>query len=537
MPARRSYRRTYKKSSGKRLSRPAYALAKAIDDQAKEARFNDSVTALAGLAGAGPGMVGDRMRRRKEYLQMTGRGKYNFGHALNKFARGATGKALLNAGAGIADQYTGGLASTALQMSGYGMYTGRGAYTNELIDGNNADQVPSFSSTSDETGAVTISRKVYLGDVFGPTTTFNVQSYPINPGLESSFPWISQIASNYEEYTCIQLIYTFISTVADIGSTTGQIGTVIMATNYNPDRPIFQDKAEMMEYVGACSAKASDNLMHAVECDPDKLSGSEGKYIRSTPLPTTEDIKAYDHGTFCLAVSNVPTLYQNQQIGELWVSYTFQFRKPKNFTGRGYAISQDLYVSNNVGVGSPLGTRAALLSGVTNSLNCQLCSSLSTSNNPTFDIGITSQKLGIIFPQSAAGYYEIIYIVESATSLVATDSWAIIEFPNGGNITAVNDMYAAGSMTGDTPSSESLSSCPAGGANRCIAIFHVRLAPATNGINNAALLTIGSWSTTSSAQSQLIIREYNAIGSYKNQNQGTSDAPMLVNASGVVTAL
>jgi len=154
---------------------------------------------------------------RRDAAIAAGRGAYSIGKKLNKFSRGKIGRGLLNVGAAALDPYSGGMASEALEMSGRGIYTGGGIYTgqgeyetNTLINNNNPDQIPQFSSANDETGAITISRKEYVADIYGPpsSTAFQIQSYAVNPGLEQSFPWLSQIAQNYDEYDMIQLIYT-----------------------------------------------------------------------------------------------------------------------------------------------------------------------------------------------------------------------------------------------------------------------------------------------------------------------------------------
>ena len=79
-----------------------------------------------------------------------------------------------------------------------------------------------------------------------------------------------------------------------------------MATNYNASSPPFSDKATMMEYAHAMSAKTTEHMTHGVECDPSKLGGSERKYIRTNPVVPSQDLKTYDHGLFQLAVANSP---------------------------------------------------------------------------------------------------------------------------------------------------------------------------------------------------------------------------------------
>jgi hypothetical protein len=220
----------------------------------------------------------------------------------------------------------------------------------------------------------------------------------------------------------------------------------------------------------------------------------------------------------------------------LWVSYTFEFRKPKNFTGRGFAISQDYFVQNT-GLTSAawFGTPSSLLSGITNSIGCQLCSAVDVKNNPASPLGTTSNTLVIVFPQSVAGYFEVVLSIEGFQTTASVGSWATFTILNNCNIAKVNDLYSSDSATTDTPDGLMLSTTPAASNMRCIALYHIKLSPATNGVNNAFEIAVSIFNNPNAPQATLLIREYNALGSYKNQNQGSSDAPMLVNSSGVIT--
>lgn len=278
------------------------------------------------------------------------------------------------------------LYSMALQragMTGTGMYTGRGLYgprgsgrrrtggrrayrgvaqrrnktsytgTNNLVNSSTAaGSVPSFSTANDETGALTVTHREYIRDIYGNPTLpsgvtedFTNQSLSLNPGLESTFPWLSQVAMNFEEYELVQCLFTYRSTIADVNSSNGQVGTIILTTNYNPSEEPFTNKSSMMGYAHSSSQKTVDNMLHGVECDPKKLSGARGKYVRTHGLSANEDIKSYDHGTFQFGIANTPASIADNTIGELWVSYTVKLRKPKYFSKDGYGISRSFYAS------------------------------------------------------------------------------------------------------------------------------------------------------------------------------------------------
>jgi hypothetical protein len=251
--------------------------------------------------------------------------------------------------ADFADSTSGGATAMirqgARKLMGGGMYMGQGAYTqaNSLVDAGAA--VPGFNDVPDG-NSVVISHREYISDVYGPPSgNFTNVVYNINPGLERTFPWLSQIACNYDEYTIAQLMFTYRPTVTDFAAASGQQGQVIMATQYNANDEPFTDKRVMMQYDGAMSSKVSCEQVHGVECNPKKLSGDQGKYVRNRPVLEDHDINTYDHGQFNIAIADIPNTYANQSLGELWVSYTVELRKPKFYANKGLAITKDIFVA------------------------------------------------------------------------------------------------------------------------------------------------------------------------------------------------
>ena len=64
---------------------------------------------------------------------------------------------------------------------------------------------------------------------------FKIDSYLINAANPKTFPWLSQIAANYEQYDIEGMVFS-----ADaLNSTKTALGTVMMATQYDVlDEPL-----------------------------------------------------------------------------------------------------------------------------------------------------------------------------------------------------------------------------------------------------------------------------------------------------------
>lgn len=255
---------------------------------------------------------------------MYGRGKYSkkVGRTISKFAK----KQHL-AARGL--NY--GLQSASSALSGRGLY-GRGSYStsNVLIEG--GQSAMGIQSGSSDNQEVIISHCEYIQDVFGPSSAnFDNQGISLNAGLMESFPWLAQIAANYEEYEFIQLVFHYRSTVDAGNQANGATGTVILATNYNGDQDDFKSKEPMVSYHGAVSGRLTSDIDHGVECDPSKNAGTAIRYIRTNTPSNGQSKKEFDLGRFQFAVVNCPSGFLNQQIGELWATYSIKLNKPRLF--------------------------------------------------------------------------------------------------------------------------------------------------------------------------------------------------------------
>jgi len=118
------------------------------------------------------------------------------------------------------------------------------------------------------------------------------------------------------------MVFEFRPLITDF-VTSGAPGVVVMATNYNADNPVYASKQEMENSEFAVSVKPTLLLQHLIECDPGQTPISE-LYVRSGDLPTEDDLRLFDLGTFQLATQGNP----NQLLGELWVTYCVEFYKP-----------------------------------------------------------------------------------------------------------------------------------------------------------------------------------------------------------------
>lgn len=233
----------------------------------------------------------------------------------------------------------------------------------------NSTQTPKFAQRG--RGNI-ITNREYIGDVtLGATPeifTIFQDGFTINPGLAKTFPWLSTIAQNYEQFKIHGMIFEFKSTVGD-NSTVQNVGTVIMGTEYNVNSANFANKQVMENSEFAQSGKATESQIHGIEC-ASKEHPMKMQYVRTGALAsTTDSIKWYDFANFQIATQGFNAAQANTTIGELWVSYQIEFFKPQIPTNIGGAIqtfhAHRINASGAAFCGSSAGTISGGTLGVT----------------------------------------------------------------------------------------------------------------------------------------------------------------------------
>lgn len=213
-------------------------------------------------------------------------------------------------------------------LGGFGDYAPVGVMPkkNTLMAEMMVNGPPAIHNTSQRTFIVR--HREYLGDIItGADAGFNITHYAINPALYGTFPWLAQIAQNFEQYRVRGMVFEFKSTSADaLNSTNTALGSVIMATEYNSDSDPFASKAQMENHEFASSARQSCSMLHAIECAPRVTTVTE-LYTRTTSPPAGQDLRLYDLGRFSIATQGQQGSSVN--IGELWVSYEIELLKPQ----------------------------------------------------------------------------------------------------------------------------------------------------------------------------------------------------------------
>lgn len=280
----------------------------------------------------------------------------NFVRKANKYVPKGTFATIGGLVGGPLGAYAG---SKFASLAGFGAYTVK---NNSLMLGEG--QSPAYMHQSNSNAI--IRHREYIQDIVSSPNVnqFQNQVFPINPGMVGTFPWLSALAQQYEQYRIRGMVFEYKSMYADAiasSAANSTLGYVIMGTNYNAVYPPFINKQQMDNTDYTTSAKPSVSFYHPIECDP-ASHPTTNLYVRSGAPPSNADLRMYDFGNFQVATGGIAS--PSVTLGELWCSYEVELIKPISTTAHGLNVLSDHFQLLGLTAGSDvLGADATPVSG------------------------------------------------------------------------------------------------------------------------------------------------------------------------------
>jgi hypothetical protein len=234
-----------------------------------------------------------------------------------------------------------------------------------------------------------------IGSVIG-SVNFAVSSdnsYALNPGLTSSFPWLSTQAQNWEEYRFNHLRFEYYTRCA---STT--TGSVMLIPDYDAS-----DLAPFSEQIACSYADVVEGSpWNSLTCDlePSRLNGSNKRhYIRSAALGNNLDIKTYDSGSLFVGTTDGSGAVG---WGKLFVSYDVELYIPQLVPNGNVLLPQDILIASGITSAYPYALSASRFQYGPNyftiaggTLNCAVAGTYLITYEATATTSITSVSLGL----------------------------------------------------------------------------------------------------------------------------------------------
>jgi hypothetical protein len=172
--------------------------------------------------------------------------------------------------------------------------------------------------------SVIVRHKEYIGSVNGSSGFAVAYSLVLNPGLRATFPWLSGIAQQFQEYDLKGCVFHYVPTSGTaISGTNSALGSVMMQTTYRSSDTAPNNKSVMLNEYWANEVVPSDTMCHPIECDP-KENPFNIHYVRAGTIPSGEPLM-YDIGTTYICTQG---MQGTNQVGDIWVTYEVELKKP-----------------------------------------------------------------------------------------------------------------------------------------------------------------------------------------------------------------
>jgi len=235
---------------------------------------------------------------------------------------------------------------------------GRGDYTiagdttavNSLIRG----KASAYNSFGGDHAEMSVEYREYIGDLVTGTVTNDgslssnsnlfTTYYNVNPGDPAAFPWLSNIAANYEEYCIEGLIFEYVSTTSPYNSNSA-MGEVIVTSQDNVSGPVFTTRQELFNTEMCTTARLDRNIMYGIEC---KEKPYKWYFVNTNSATTDTNLQNFVRVYLASCVS--ATFPSNSVLGEIWVTYRIRFRGPVVTAS---ASANMLFISGNTANSPP----------------------------------------------------------------------------------------------------------------------------------------------------------------------------------------
>jgi len=175
--------------------------------------------------------------------------------------------------------------------------------------------------------SVTVRHREYLGEIRSAETYTVRDSFELNPGNSRTFPWLSSIAVNFQEYSFKGIVFHYVPTSGTaVSGASPSLGSVMLQTSYRVTDSAPASKVEMLNEYCSNEVVPSEPMAHPIECDP-KENPFNVMYVRSGDVPPGDAKLMYDLGVTHVAVTGqLPP--GNNVLGDLWVTYEVELKKP-----------------------------------------------------------------------------------------------------------------------------------------------------------------------------------------------------------------
>jgi hypothetical protein len=249
-----------------------------------------------------------------------------------------------------------------------------------------------------------VKHKEFIGNVAGTTAFTQAFGLAINPGIAATFPWLSNIAQNWQAYRFKKLRFYYLTRT---GSNIP--GSVILCPDYDAadSAPISEQVID--SYEDAKEDAPWKNIDCPLSPTAMHLMGPK-KFIRLGNLPANQDVKTFDVGNmFVYTVDGTAVNW-----GKVWVEYDVDLFTPQLPPG-GSSFTQVATINGATSMTGalPFGTAPVVAGNMQIAVTDNGTNNVLTVSNAIVgaEYGLSIQSVGTVFTQQT----EVTSITSGAT--------------------------------------------------------------------------------------------------------------------------
>jgi len=376
---------------------------------------NPTVVVVAAPKRKTPNARAKRDARRRQMnaglpVTITGRGGYfsDSGQSLGSWLGGQGGKA------------AGSILDTVFGLGAYNVKS------NSLLSMQNVRYSPGGPPrvvNSKKGEATVFTHREYVGELItgendpsSGLSAYKIQSFPINPGNSSLFPWLSLSAGGFQEYEIQGMLVDLVSEASTFAQNLA-LGTIMMAAEYNPVALPPANKVALLELEYSSSCKTSESLIMPIECA--RVNDSETHlFIALDNDYLGTDARTFNLGEIYVATQGAPA--ETAKVAEIWVTYQIALFKPKIPSLMGTTFGAHWQLSG-CGNGAVFGTSQTI----------------SANSTPGFSLDVPNSS--IVFPQGDYTWLvNVVFVRPAGTAAAGGQSFVpgngtlLTLYPNNG---------------------------------------------------------------------------------------------------------
>jgi len=189
----------------------------------------------------------------------------------------------------------------------------------------NALMPPKFENSRSAGGVCVVHREFAMNLVVPEIRqAFSTFTLGLNPGNATIFPWLSNIATDFQLFRFKGVVIEFVSFTSPMNLQPA-MGYIMMSGVYNVLQAPYENSVELENSAEAIVFRPDRSAMYGMECKDTNYR----KYFVLQPTAQIIDDALYTPFNIQIATEGLPDTFQpGSVLGQIWISYEIEFFEP-----------------------------------------------------------------------------------------------------------------------------------------------------------------------------------------------------------------